>query len=132
MPAINYRREFADKVESGSKIHTIRPYRADGRNAKPGQTIYHYTGMRTRSCRKIGENLCTRVRDIQLWIPNFSGLPVIDLDGLRLRATHFAQFAINDGFESIEALCEFFRETYPPDRHFPFSGLLIQWADTEY
>ena len=53
MPALNFRAEFADAVERGEKCQTIRAYRKDGRNPKPGDTLHLYTGMRTRACRRL-------------------------------------------------------------------------------
>ena len=134
MPALNYKPEIAAKYEDGSKIHTIRQYRKDGRNPKPGQTLYQYTGQRTNHCRKLGENVCTRVRDIQMWIPEASGLPTIEIDGQRLAAMHFDLLAFNDGFEDMSVMCQWFRDSYRRNNVdlWPFNGLLIQWSDTVY
>ena len=37
MPALNFQARFAPLVESGQKRQTIRAYRKDGRDPKPGQ-----------------------------------------------------------------------------------------------
>ena len=66
MPALNFKKQFADKVERGEKRQTIRALRADGRNPQPGQTLFLYTGMRTKSCRKLGEAVCSSVEQIDI------------------------------------------------------------------
>ena len=60
MPALNFKKEFADKVASGEKRQTIRALRKDGKNPRPGQKLYLYTGMRTKYCRKCGDPLTTK------------------------------------------------------------------------
>ena len=132
MPAINYMKEIAPKYESGAKIHTIRKPRKDGRDPMPGQTLYQYTGQRTTACRKLGEDVCKRVRDITMWIKRRNSLPTIEIDGLRLNASHWDQFAKNDGFEDINEMVDWFLRAYPKHELYPFNGLLIQWRETDY
>ena len=83
MPALNFQKQFADAVESGlfdlrgeprpdrligvrPKLQTIRLYRKDERDPKPGQTLYHFTGMRTKQCRRLGEAECTSVMPVEI------------------------------------------------------------------
>lgn len=137
MPALNYKPEIAERYENGSKLHTIRTRRRDGRNPRPGQTLYQYTGQRTKKCRKLGEDTCKHVRDIQIWFPEASGLPTIEIDGQRLSVCQFDQFARNDGFDDMVAMCNWFRESYTKNATheyilWPFEGLLIQWRETDY
>lgn len=136
MPALNYKKEIAAAYEAGKKIHTIRTRRKDGRNPRPGQTLYQYTGQRTKQCRMIGEDQCVAVRDIQIW---FGGaLVVVEIDGKRLIANDVELLARNDGFEDRFAMKRWFEESYRmkiaeyPDFLKPFCGLLIQWAETSY
>ncbi|MEP7375559.1 MAG: hypothetical protein ABI675_19600 [Chitinophagaceae bacterium] len=72
MPAYSYKERFVPMVLDLSKGHTIRKRRKKG-FAKIGDTIYHYYGLRTKLCRKLGEAPCTDVRTI-----------VITADGLML------------------------------------------------
>jgi hypothetical protein len=123
MPALNYKKEFADKVESGEKKQTIRALRKDGRNPKPGQTLYHYTGMRTKYCRKLGEGICTSVEPI--CIETNSSI-VIGVTALP-RPADERRFARADGFETETDFYDFFRKTHG----LPFWGLLIKWDPQE-
>ena len=50
MPSLNLT-VFIDKVESGEKRQTIRLHRK--RPIKVGDTLYLFTGMRTKGCRRL-------------------------------------------------------------------------------
>lgn len=137
MPALNFKPEIASRYEDGSKVHTLRVYRRDGRNPKPGETLYMYVGQRTKNCRKLGEEKCLLARPIQIWFPEHGGLPTIEIDGTRLSAATFDEFARNDGFDGMSHMCQWFRDSYTNDRPhgmvlWPFDGLLIQWKETGY
>lgn len=70
MPAYSFQRQFAQPIIDGTKGGTIRaPRRISpttgnhrraevGGHAWPGETLYLFTGMRTKQCRKIAEKTC--------------------------------------------------------------------------
>ncbi len=118
MPALNFQKQFADKVESGKKRQTIRALRKDGRNPQQGQTLYLYTGMRTKGCRKLGEAICKDVPEIYI---NSYGQVVIGTNFLTLTETN--KLSKDDGFNTIADFIDFFRQTHG----LPFDGLLIKW-----
>ena len=134
MPALNYKPEIAAAYESGAKLHTIRTRRKDNRNPRPGQTLFQYTGQRTKKCRKLGEDVCQRVRDIQIWFPRSGSLVCMELDGQRLSMAECAELAVNDGFENLQAMCDWFRDAYQVNNVdlWPLDALLIQWRETTY
>jgi hypothetical protein len=66
VPALNFQSRFAPLILAGTKRSTIRRRRKDRRDPKPGQTLYLFTGMRTKSCRRLLETRCERVRPINL------------------------------------------------------------------
>jgi len=118
MPALNFQRRFAPKVESGEKRQTIRlprkrPFACDDR-------LYLYTGMRTRSCRKLGESICTGALGIIITAYSvdieFTGCPP-NLDA----------FAQADGFDDF---CDF-RDWFNANHGLPFRGDIIWWGDLE-
>ena len=117
MPALNYQKQFADDVESGKKRQTVRAFRKDGRDPKPGQTLFHYTGMRTKACRKLREDECKST------IPISIDTHIIAFDGVPLSWTEMEKTARADGFESFYDLRDFFWENHG----LPFNGLLIEW-----
>jgi len=117
MAAYNFMKRFAPLVESGEKQQTIRAERKDGRRPHVGETLYLYTGMRTKKCQKLLKTTCTSVDDIMilkssiLILPNW--LNADEMDGL----------ARADGFENAEQFFDFFQK----EHGLPFRGLLIKW-----
>ena len=61
MPLLGFKKQFAPLVEEGQKRQTIRAKRRDGRNPHAGETLFLYTGLRTKSCRKLGISGCKSV-----------------------------------------------------------------------
>lgn len=59
MPALSFQKQFADQVATGKKRQTIRAWRK--RPFFTGDKLYLYTGLRTSSCRKLGEAVAARV-----------------------------------------------------------------------
>ena len=117
MPALNFIKQLAPKVKDGSKRTTIRAYRKDGRNPRPGQTLYLYTGMRTKSCKKLREEICKHTEQI-----------VIDRHGINLKGdwlkSYDAMKVIRaDGFDTFDEMLFHFVKYY----ELPFTGLLIKW-----
>lgn len=122
MPALNFKKQFAPKVESGEKRQSIRAKRRDGRNPRPGQTLYLYTGMRTRGCRKLEESQCLSVQEIIVdW---YMG---IFLDGEWLGPIQKRELAIADGFESWIMMKDFFARVHGLSETEQFYGLLLKW-----
>ena len=119
MPAINFRAQWANKVESGAKRQTIRAPRKDGRpTAKVGDRLYLYVGLRTKGCRKLGEGVCTYTGQVVI-TPERR----IIVDGRPVDGAMADQFAKADGFDHESALLDFFEITHG----LPFEGSLIQW-----
>jgi len=119
MPALNFKKEFADKVASGEKKQTIRALRKDGGNPRPGQMLYLYSGMRTKYCKKLGEAVCTSVEHICIE----KGCSVVIGITPLPRFADEIKFARADGFESTVDFYDFFLRTHG----LPFRGLLIKW-----
>ncbi len=120
MPSLNFQPRFAPLVESGEKTQTIRAYRKDGRDPKVGDTLYLYTGMRTKKCRKLGEGVVKSVRTFEIKPPGF----VVDGKFLGLREAR--KIAQDDGFEDAIEMAVWFAKFHG----LPFAGLLIRWRKT--
>jgi len=116
MPAFNFKKRFAPLVEQKIKRQTVRAKRKDGRNAHVGDTLYLFTGMRTKSCRRLGEEICKEVHEIH--IDSF-GIYI----GEWLTDRERANFAVADGFKDFGDMKEFFNK----ERGLPFEGLLYKW-----
>lgn len=117
MPALNFKKRFAPKVESGEKCQTIRAYRKDGRDPKKDDILYLYTGMRTKGCRKIKEAACVETYNVIIHEKN------LYFESLLMSAGARKTIAILDGFKNYQEFQKFFAETHG----LPFYGLLIKW-----
>ena len=118
MPVINFRQRFADAILSGRKRQTIRAPRGDHRpHAIIGGPLALYIGMRTKSCRKLMDAVCTNRRQIVITSDPYrvivNGKPIEDVD----------DFAVADGFEGSADFYEFFAKVHG----LPFEGWLIEW-----
>jgi hypothetical protein len=118
MPAINFKKQFADKVRMGIKTQTIRAKRKDGKDPKVGDKLYLYTGMRTSSCEKLGEAVVKSVFDIVI-----SPDGDVTLNKYRLSLSELSELARLDGFESLVDFADFFDHGNGK----AFKGLLIEW-----
>jgi hypothetical protein len=115
MPALNYT-VFIDKVESGEKRQTIRSMRK--RQFKVGDVLSHYTGMRTKKCRKIRpDTICTGADEITMTQNS------IKVSGKPLEYSGAFKLAKADGFDDVFEFMQFFKNTHG----FPFVGQIIKW-----
>lgn len=118
MVAYNFQAQFADAVESGQKRQTVRAPRKDNRHAKQGDRLQLYTGLRTKSVRKLitPDPICTLSKPLEI-----STSAVIIYGWGRPHPDHFAS---QDGFTIFDALLSWFEGTHG----LPFEGQLIKWG----
>src|SRR3989339_905900 len=129
MPALGFKKEFAEAVENGEKRQTVRALRKDGRShCKAGDTIKLYTGMRTTSCRLLGTAIVTNACAVKIMDTG------MELGGRLLPSVIYArdqheltdnEFAQADGFDSFSDMTEWFTKNHG----LPFEGVVIQWGE---
>ncbi|GAJ10348.1 unnamed protein product [marine sediment metagenome] len=107
------------------KLQTIRLCRK--RPTKPGETLYLYTGMRTKDCIKLGEIPCKTVEPLE--IQEYMTGPLV---GVAVhRAGHWRplthEFAQADGFNDMWAMQEWFEKTHRLSPKNPLFPELITW-----
>lgn len=115
MPAYNFKTQFADAVENGEKRQTIRKTRKHF--TQPGDTLYLYTGMRTKRCRKLREVVCRIVHPIT--IRGF----YVEVDGWHQTHQQVVELARADGFDGPTEFFKFFHDNYGDY----FNGVIIKW-----
>lgn len=111
MPSLNFQKQFAPLVESGDKPHTIRAKRKHP--IKQGDTLYLYTGLRTKKARRLKVAKCTAVLPISITRDGVEIYPPVDKEEL----------AKKDGFKSFDEMASWFDKTHG----LPFNGDLICW-----
>lgn len=130
MPLLGFQKQFAPLVESGEKTQTIRAYRKDGNDPRPGDTLYLYTGLRTKQCRKLGEVICTSVEPITIFDSGEARIKYTGSRSLQWKyrpCLVFHQIAVADGFGCYAEMLAWFKKTHG----LPFEGLLIKWGEIQ-
>lgn len=124
MPALNYHKQFAPLVESGAKLQTIRAMRKVP--IKQGETLYHFTGMRTKYCRRLGVSTCSSALGIDIIrTPAIRAVYLQVGPGggqYRMQNTEIADLAKKDGFPDLDTFWNWFTNS---STH--FTGQLIAW-----
>ncbi|MER2635179.1 MAG: hypothetical protein ABTQ30_15135 [Rhizobiaceae bacterium] len=120
MVAYNFHARFVEQIRAGSKRQTIRVRRKH--DARPGDELQLYTGMRTRECALIAREFCASVTALSLVIGGHgieqitvAGEPVDDLDA----------FAVADGFADAGDMADFWGVKHG-EGEFP-DLVLIRW-----
>ena len=121
MPAYNFKKQFADMVESGEKLQTVRKPRK--RPTVPGDTLQLYTGMRTKKCKLLAIGKCRAVVNIKIH-EEANRYYLYDSDTPNYKGGWPAgRFIKGEGFSSWDEMIEFFRSHYG----LPFRGEIIYW-----
>lgn len=111
MPALNFKEQFTEAVESGLKKQTIRTVRKNP--IKVGDTLYLYTGMRTKKCRQLKTVICKKVKRF------FLSYGDINVNERLLNYAQALRFIEADGFKYVEMFFKFFGNR--------FEGVVIYW-----
>ena len=125
MVAYSFKPRFVPLILSRAKTHTLRKERK--RHARPGEEIQLFTGMRTRSCQRLGTGICRGVLPIRL-----------DFDHRRVEFTTSGHaittpddtdgFAVHDGFQGWRDMAAFWAKEHPTVT--VWQGVMIQWGDS--
>jgi hypothetical protein len=122
--AYNFQKRFVAPIRAGIKRQTIRPV-GKRRHAKRGDRLQLYTGQRTSSCEKIIDDpVCLGVVPVTL---DFRNGAYIEIN--KQWQPIALEFAIRDGFESVEEMAKMFIELYGEFRN---EMLLITWGEADH
>lgn len=124
MPQVGFKKQFAPMVLSGEKPFTLRALRKDGHDAKAGQTLYMFTGLRTKQCQRIAEKPCRFAVTVTLgW-----RCVMVPTLGSYEHDHQLELFSRLDGFPNYEAFCQFHKVT-PGMKPKPMR--LVAWVTRE-
>lgn len=130
MVAYSFKKRFGPPILAGIKAQTIRGERK--RHARLGEKVQLFTGMRTRSCRKLGESTCVAVERVKILFPignRPATIAIYSLCGWHIRdlfwRSDLDDFARADGFDDFSDMTEFWANTHPGQDF--FSGTIIRW-----
>jgi hypothetical protein len=121
MPALNFQKQFAAKIERGLKRCTIRAPRQ--RAIRAGDPLHLFTGMRTKACRKLKTAPCLQAVPIQIAQGPKGESCIIEVDNRALNKRAALILARQDGHTTLEHFAAFFEATHG----LPFHGVLIVW-----
>lgn len=133
MPALNYKKEVIHKLKPGPG-QTIRPAGKPMRmkQFRLGAKLYHFTGMMTKNCRKLGESTISEVVPMTMVCRSSPVLPYekrILLYGKFARAISYDGFAQADGFNDFREMEQFFINTYKLKPGDSKDFTIIKWRD---
>ena len=123
---LGFKKRFAPKIVSGSKIHTVRAKRKV--QPKIGEVLHMYTGLRTKDAELITkQHNLIGCQEAQIYV----GLRIIEIiiDGRHLEVNEIADFCINDGFENIQDFKNYWLDGA---EYLEFVGDVFHWTDFKY
>lgn len=125
MPAFNFKKQFAPKIEDGTKVSTIRADRKDGRqHCKKGDTIALYTGMRTKVCQLLKRVVVTYTVRVTVQEDGFLYRSPDGYTAGQYNKEALDNLAKDEGFACWCDMTSFFKETHG----LPFTGTYIRWS----
>lgn len=121
MVAYSFKPQFAEMILAGTKGGTIRADRR--RQARPGEELQLYTGMRTRACALIARRQCIAVDPISL---DFGRRQIITGTMTARTEAELQAFARFDGFADFAEMRRFWcgKAVFS----MVFEGWHIRWA----
>lgn len=114
------------------------------RTPKEGETLYMYTGLRTKECELIRKDLTLNgwqhiiiFIGVGYIVHKYPGYYIeICINERKLSHEEVEIFCKNDGFEDYYDLAEWFasrnKELMKPGDKFLFEGILYHWTDFRY
>jgi hypothetical protein len=128
MVALSFKPRFIEPYAAGTKGGTIRAPRKGREIIRPGVKLQLFTGMRTKYCRRFGEETCISFRPIYLL---FKKRPRIVVPGdatTLIGRADLDRFAVFDGFENFDDMEAFWQANHAVAE---FIGTWTQWREFE-
>ncbi len=129
--------QFVHKIVEGTKPHSFRANRKDGRKWKVGDTIQFYENVRQPDMRKIRPDAVVKgVQDVKMIlrinksIDQYNFYLFIDRKNRKGFARH--QIMEKDGFEEVIQFIRFFFPKEKFNKSGTWEGQLVHWTDLKY
>src|SRR5665648_922698 len=115
-------KDYAQRLKIKPKTTTIRAARK--RPFRKGDTLYLFSGMRTKYCIKLGTATCKKVEDVTIIDispervdKTFDGYTIMEgivvaINGVALTGDQEYAIAVKDGFASTSKMIEWFRKAH--------------------
>ena len=126
MPAYSFKERFVPMILNGEKTQTIRTKRKH--QAKAGDPLYLFYGMRTKFCKRLLNTTCTAVKKIEI-----KRTGSVYINGRKLTILEKDTLAYNDGFRNehmpetkancFQVMFRWWKQTHA----LPFIGDIIYW-----
>jgi len=127
MPAYSFKERFVPLILSGEKKQTIRNKRKG--QAKPGNPLYLFYGMRTKWCKRLLDTTCTAVKSIEI-----KRTGSVYINGRKLTNMEKNILAYDDGFRHEDDLLrgyggcfQIMLRWWKQTHELPFKGDIIYW-----
>ena len=117
---------FIDKILAGEKRQTIRRASPKWQNVEAGDKLTLYTGLRTKSCRKLGEAVVESITPITIDTELSNVAVETPLGDFNLDLPALNDLVARDGFVSNPDFFKFFLLNYYVGR---LKMVVIRWAD---
>ena len=112
---LGFKRRFAPLVFDGSKTHSIRAMRKDGKVPAVGETLHCYVDPRQKTMQLLGRWECVRVETIEIYTRGDGTFEVL-IERVELSLGEKNLLAHRDGFRSDD----------------PFLEMMRFWAETHH
>jgi len=114
---LGFKKQFVEKINNGTKIHTIREDKHD--RWKVGREIQMATGVRSRNYNQFNHGICWAIQTIE--ITHLPGRVEVLVDGRFIGGSELDELARNDGFKGRFEFFEWFNSD--------FKGKIIHWTE---
>ena len=116
-----FKPHFIEPIANNIKIHTIREDKPN--RWKKNNLIHFATGVRTKNYNNFQIGICVSTQRFE--IRYYSYLFRVTIDDRTLSYGEIETLAINDGFNNVQELLDFFDNK-------DFEGKIIHWTDFKY
>lgn len=97
---LGFKKRFVEPIQIGTKVFTMRGKRKV--EPKVGETLFMYSGLRTRECVKIGDKerlISKQQAKLYMQKTKYQNNIWINIDGRRLTEAEIDEFVRFDGFK---------------------------------